>query len=71
MMGELQKEIAAAEHAQKTPGAPLTSAKPTEAHVPPPLVPTEHIGQFTRTRDMAGDNPHGFPVSTMSRWIRR
>ncbi len=59
MMGDLQKEIAAAEHTQKTAGAPLVAAKPSEAQVPPPLVPTEHIGQFTRTRDMASDHSEG------------
>jgi len=59
MMGELKKEIAAAEQVQKTPGAPLVAVKPAEAQVPPPLAPTGHIGQFTRACDLSADNSEG------------
>ena len=55
--GRLGEEIAAVEQTQKTPGTPLVAAKPPE--VPPPRVPTDHIGAFTRTRDINNDNSEG------------
>jgi hypothetical protein len=59
MMTELQNQMAALEQAQKSPGTPFVATKPQEAQVPPPMVPTEHIGEFTRTRVVNSDNPEG------------
>jgi hypothetical protein len=59
MMQELKQQIATVEQAQAPPGQPLVPAKTPEATVPPPLVPTEHIGDLTRSRDVANDNPDG------------
>ena len=56
MMQDLQKQIAAIEQAQGAPGQPLL---PTKAEAQPrvstPKAP-EHIGDLTRTREVASDN---------------
>ena len=61
MMQELQQEIAAVEQGQKTPGAPLAPApqQPSQAAVPLPQIPTDHIGEETRLRETASDNSAG------------
>jgi hypothetical protein len=60
MMQELQKEIAAVEQAQQAPGAPSTAVAPSpaarETSVLPPRMP-EHIGELTRKREVANQNP--------------
>jgi hypothetical protein len=56
MMGELQQQIATLEQAQSVPGQPLVTAKQQPA-VPVPLAATEHIGDLTRTREVASENP--------------
>src|SRR5262249_36492104 len=58
MMQELKQQIANVEQAQNVPAQPLATAnKIPEANVPPPLVPTEHIGDLTRNREVASLNP--------------
>ena len=57
MMLELKGQIAAAEQQQKPPGHPLVAPKAAEPDVPPPLVPSEHIGNLTRMREVASGNP--------------
>lgn len=65
MVQDLRQQIAAVEQAQKAPGAPLVPATPqpaaTPAPVPPPQLPTEHIGDETRTREVVNQNPEGAP----------
>jgi hypothetical protein len=63
MMQELQQQIAAVEQAQKTPAAPFVVATPQAAPqaVPPPQIPTDHIGQETRLRESVSDNGAGSP----------
>jgi hypothetical protein len=56
MMRELQQEIAAAEQAQSAPGQAIVTPTPPKTQVPPPLVPTQHIGELTRSRDVASQN---------------
>jgi hypothetical protein len=58
MMKEIQQQIAVVEQAQSHPTQPLVATKP-QGEVPPPLVPTEHIGDMTRLRDVANENPEG------------
>jgi hypothetical protein len=57
MMKDLQQQIAAVEQAQAPPGQPLVASKPPAGKVPPPAVPGKYIGDLTRTRDVASDNP--------------
>jgi hypothetical protein len=57
MMLELRGQIAAAEQQLSPPGKPLATATPVQPAVPPPLVPTEHIGNLTRNREIASLNP--------------
>src|SRR5882757_5975557 len=57
MMQEIRQQIATVEQAQNVPAQPLVATKPADASVPPPLVPAEHIGDLTRTREVASENP--------------
>jgi hypothetical protein len=59
MMQGLKSQIAAVEQQQALPGQPLVGAKPQQATVPTPLVPVEHMGDTTRLREVASDNPDG------------
>jgi hypothetical protein len=59
MMQDLKSQIAAVEQQQAPPGQPLTASKPAQPAVPPPLVPVEHMGEETRLRQVASDNPDG------------
>jgi hypothetical protein len=64
MMQELQQQIAAVEQADKTPAAPLATSVPQQATrpaVPPPQIPTDHIGEETRLREVANQNSEGAP----------
>jgi outer membrane DcaP-like protein len=61
MVQELKGQIAAAEQQQAPPGQRLVASTPAESKVPIPLVPAEHIGDMTRTREVASTNPDGQP----------
>jgi hypothetical protein len=61
MMLDLQKEMAAMEQAQEPPGAPAAATKPPSTQVAPPLVPVEHIGEMTRTRELGSENQEALP----------
>ena len=56
MMQEIRQQIAAVEQSQNTPAHTVVTPPP-KPEVPTPLVPTEHIGDLTRTREVASDNP--------------
>ena len=57
MMQELKQQITSAENAQSPPGNPLVTPSPKPSQPPPPQVPTEHIGDLTRMREVAnGDS---------------
>ncbi len=56
MMQELRQQIAGVEEAQNTPARSLVTPQP-QAEVSTPLIPTEHIGDLTRTREVASENP--------------
>src|SRR5262249_58130717 len=58
-MEELKAQIAKVEQAQARPGQPLVEAKPQAPKVPPQLVPADHIGDLTRTREVASTNSDG------------
>lgn len=59
MMAELKTQITAVEQTQKPPGQPLVATKSQPSTVPTPQVPAEHIGDLTRTRDLASGNADG------------
>ena len=61
MMQELKSQIVAVEQQQAAPGKPLVASKPEEAPAPRPLVPVEHMGEETRIRVVASDNPESAP----------
>jgi hypothetical protein len=56
MMQELQKEIADAETVQRVPEAPVAAPKTKQPPTPLPQLPTNYIGDLTRTREVANDN---------------
>jgi hypothetical protein len=56
MMQDLQRQISDLESSQNTPAKPLIAASPKPAAVPPPQVPTDHMGDLTRTREVASQN---------------
>ena len=56
MMQDLQKQITDLETAQSSPAKPLVAAAPKPAPVPTPQVPTDHMGDLTRTREVASQN---------------
>jgi len=64
MMQDLKGQIAAAEEGQ-APGTPTAKAvvAPTAGatKVPPPQVPTEHMGELTMTREAANQNAESAP----------
>ena len=55
-MQELKMQIAAVEQAQATPAQPVKAAA-EQPKVSPPQVPTEHMGEMTRLREVASTNP--------------
>jgi hypothetical protein len=57
MMQDLQKQIAAVESAQSPPGAPLAAPTPKPQPTPTPQLPTEYIGDLTRKREVANQDP--------------
>ena len=59
MMQDLRLQITAAEQAQRPPGQPLVAPTPQETQVQTPRVATEHIGEMTRMREVANENPEG------------
>ena len=59
MILELKGQIVAAEQQSALPGQPLVANKPPDATVPTPLVPSEHIGDLTRKREVASTNSDG------------
>lgn len=59
MMLDLKQQIANAEGAQNVPASPLVATSPQPAAVPTPQLPVEHIGQLTRTREVANENSGG------------
>src|SRR5690242_8577049 len=61
MLQDLKSQIAATEQAQKTPAPPVAETKSQQTNVPPPLVPVEHMGDETRTRDLASTNADSAP----------
>jgi hypothetical protein len=61
MMQDLKQQIAAVEDAQNTPGAPALVPAPQVSKALLPQVPTDHIGELTRTREVANDNADGAP----------
>ena len=61
MMQDLKTQIAAAEQSQNTPAPPVAQTATKESGVSPPQVPVEHIGEETRTRDMASMNNDSAP----------
>src|ERR1051325_4476427 len=61
MLQDVKSQIAATEQAQKTPAAPVAETKSPNTSVAPPLVPVEHIGDETRTRDLASTNADSAP----------
>src|SRR5215204_4934110 len=58
-MQELKSQIAVVEQQQATPAQPFAATKPQESAVPPPRVAVEHMGETTRLREVASDNPEG------------
>jgi hypothetical protein len=56
MMQELQKEIAEAESVQGPPGAPLVAPQSRSPSTPLPQLPTDHLGDLTRLREVANQD---------------
>ncbi len=61
MMQDLKTQIAVAEQSQNTPAPPVAQTATKESGVSPPQVPVEHMGEETRTRDMASMNNDSAP----------
>jgi DcaP outer membrane protein len=59
MMQDLQSQITAAERAQRAPGQPTVAPMPQETQAQTPSVTTEYIGETTRMRVVANENPDG------------
>jgi hypothetical protein len=61
MMQELQQQISVIEPGEKTPATPLVAESPQAVRpaLPSPQVPGPHIGEETRMRVVASDNPEG------------
>jgi hypothetical protein len=57
LIQNIEKQIAALEQAQQSPGAPKVTPEPTAPAVPPPMVPVEYMGDMTRLREVASTNP--------------
>jgi len=55
-MQELQKEIAEAESVQGPPGAPLVAPQSRSPSTPLPQLPTDHLGDLTRLREVANQD---------------
>jgi len=58
-MQDLKQQIANVEANQSTPVAPLVASPSHPSKVPPPQVPTTYIGELTRTREVANQDPEG------------
>jgi hypothetical protein len=56
MMGELRQQIVVLEQSQTTPAQSLVTPGP-KTEVAAPLAPAEHIGELTRMREVANENP--------------
>jgi hypothetical protein len=61
MMQDLQRQIALVEKAQVAPGEPVAASTTQASKVPAPQVPAEHIGDLTRTREVANSNADSAP----------
>jgi len=59
MMQELKQQIATAEARQNTPVAPVPVKTSPASKLPPPELPTTYIGELTRTREVANQDPEG------------
>src|SRR4051794_7042651 len=61
MMQELKSQIVAVEQQQAPPGQPLVATTPPQTTVSPSLATVEHMGETTRYRVVASDNPDSAP----------
>ena len=59
MMQDLKKQIASVEANENTPLPPTSAKAPPPAKVPLPELPTTYIGELTRTREVANQDPEG------------
>jgi hypothetical protein len=59
MMQDLKKQIASVEASENTPLPPTSTAAAPPAKVPLPELPTTYIGELTRTREVANQDPEG------------
>jgi len=66
MLRNLQSQIAALEQAEQAPVAPPLPPAPAKA-----LLPLTYIGEETRERKEAGDDPIDAPRIDNGSWIRR
>jgi hypothetical protein len=61
MMQDLKKQIASVEASENTPLPPTSAKAAPPAKVPLPELPTTYIGELTRTREVANQDPEGAP----------
>ncbi len=59
MMQDLKKQIASVEANENTPLPPTSAKAGPAAKVPLPELPTTYIGELTRTREVANQDPEG------------
>jgi hypothetical protein len=59
MMQDLKKQIASVEANENTPLPPTGATASPPAKVPLPTLPTTYIGELTRTREVANQDPEG------------
>src|SRR5258708_4639570 len=59
MMQDLKAQIAAAESAERPPGAPFVAPPPKPTQTPTPQLPTDYVGDLTRTREVANQDSEG------------
>ncbi len=59
MMQDLKKQIASVEANESTPLPPASARAAPPAKVPLPELPTTYIGELTRTREVANQDPEG------------
>jgi hypothetical protein len=59
MMRDLQKQIASVEANENVPQPPTSARAVPQVKVPLPELPTTYIGELTRTREVANQDPEG------------
>ncbi len=59
MMQDLKKQIASVEANESAPLPPISAKAAPPAKVPLPELPTTYIGELTRTREVANQDPEG------------